>query len=365
MELRFETHKLNDALRIVGSAAARNHILPVAANILIRTIDERIQLAATNLEVGMKMFVEGKVTESGSTTVPAAKLADIVSACSHEQVRLTTLKNDRVRIDSGAAQFKLQGLSDEEFPPLPDIGGEFFTLNSRVLCDMMQKTAFAVSTEETRHFLNGVYLSITSDTVQMVATDGKRISVVTHQHTGPVEQEISAIVPAKAVSNILRTFKGDEDVKVAVMDNQIVFAAQGMTLISRLIEGEYPDWEAVMMPTKSNAIALTVNREQLLAVMKRVSLVANPKTPSVRMEFKEHGLRVSASSPELGEAEEQMEVKTEGDMEIAFNARFVMDILRNIDEDEVLFKFRDPLSPALVTPLLSNGYMCVIMPSRL
>ncbi len=374
MELIFEREKLWEAMQIVGSVAASRNTLPILANVLIRAAEDQIQLAATDLEVGIKSVVQGEVVEPGSITVPAKKLADIVrelpsSTSSGElaKVRLATLANDRVEIDCENAKFRVVGLTDEEFPSLPEVGNDFFTLSSDVLRSMIQKTSFAVSTEETRHFLNGVYFNVTSDLVRMVATDGKRLAVATQQQEKQVgEKEIGVIIPTKAVSNVVRTFTDDEDVKIALLENQIAFAAQNMTLISRLIEGEYPDYQAVMAPAMSNEIKLSVNTEYLFSVIRRVSLLANPKTPSIRMEAKDSELNVSASTPELGEAQEMMQVSIEGgNVEIAFNARFVMDVLRNIEADEVLFKFRDSLSPVLVTPSEENNYMCVIMPMRL
>jgi len=224
-----------------------------------------------------------------------------------------------------------------------------------------------VSTEETRHFLNGIYFKVTSDSVKMVATDGKRLAVTGQDHTGAVDKEIGVIIPTKAVNNIMRTFTENEEVNIALLENQIAFATQNITFISRLIEGEYPDYEAVMAPAMSNEIKMTVNADYFLSVVRRVSLLANPKTPSVRLEFRDSEINVSASTPELGEAQEQMPAKIEGggNIEIAFNARYVMDVLRNIEGGDVLFKFNDSLSPVLVTPSEEDGYKCVIMPMRL
>jgi len=374
MELSFEREDLWEAMQIVGNVAASRNTLPILANVLIRTVEDHIQLAATDLEVGVKSVVKGEILEPGSITIPARKLADIVrelpastSSGESAKVRLTTQANDRVEIDCEKAKFRIVGLTDEEFPPLPELGDDFLTIDSDILRRMIQKTAFAVSTEETRHFLNGIYFCIDSDSIKMVATDGKRLAVATKQQTESVEKEIGVIIPTKAVNNILKTFADEENVKIALLENQILFATENMTLISRLIEGEYPDYKAVMSPAMSNEVKLIVDTEYLLSVIRRVSLLANPKTPSVKMESKETELRVSASTPELGEAQEQMEVKIEGgNIEIAFNARYVMDVLRNVESKEVLFKFRDSLSPVLVTPSEENGqeYMCVIMPIR-
>ncbi len=376
MELTFEREDLWEAIQIAGNVAASRNTLPILSNVLIRAVDDRIQLAATDLEVGVKATVRGEIVEAGSITVPAKKLGDIVrelpsttNSGESTKVKLTTLANDRVEINCESARFRIVGLTDEEFPSLPEIGDDFLVVNSSILRHMIQKTSFAVSTEETRHFLNGVYLCINSESIKMVATDGRRLAVTTQHQPNSVEKEIGVIIPTKAVNNILRTFTADEDVKIALLENQIAFATEDITLISRLIEGEYPDYEAVMAPAMNNEINMVARTEQLLAVIRRVSLLANPKTPSVKMEAKETELSVSASTPELGEAQEQMEVKNSGgSVEIAFNARFVMDVLRNIESDEVLLKLRDSLSPVLVMPQEEDqdqqSYMCVIMPMR-
>ncbi|MBD3181957.1 DNA polymerase III subunit beta [Candidatus Poribacteria bacterium] len=375
MELIFEREDLLEAMQVVGNIAASRNTLPILANVLIRATEEHIQLAATDLEVGVKSLVEGEIKEPGSITIPARKLADIarelpVSSASGDPVKvsLKTSASDRVEIECENARFRMVGLSDEEFPPLPEIGDEFISLESDLMNNMIQKTVFAVSTEETRHFLNGIYLSINSDTVKMVATDGKRLAVAINKEDGVSDKEIGVIIPTKAVNNVLRTFTEDGEVKVALLENQIAFASEKMTLISRLIEGDYPDTEAVMSPTMSNEIKVTANTDHLLSVVRRVSLLANPKTPSIRMETNESELSISASTPELGEAKEQIQVDHEGgSIEIAFNARYVLDVLRNIESEKVLFKFRDSLSPVLVMPSDETEvtYMCVIMPMRL
>jgi len=377
MELIFGKEDLWEAMQIIGNVAATRNTLPILANVLIRTVEDQIQLAATDLEIGVKSIVKGQIVEPGSITVPAKKLADIVrelpsttgsgESTKPAEVKLTTSANDRVEIECGSAKFKILGLSDEEFPPLAEIGEDFLTLSSDILRKMIQKTVFAVSTEETRHFLNGIYFKVTSDSVKMVATDGKRLAVTGQDHTGAVDKEIGVIIPTKAVNNIMRTFTENEEVNIALLENQIAFAAQNITFISRLIEGEYPDYEAVMAPAMSNEIKMTVNADYFLSVVRRVSLLANPKTPSVRLEFRDSEINVSASTPELGEAQEQMPAKIEGggNIEIAFNARYVMDVLRNIEGGDVLFKFNDSLSPVLVTPSEEDGYKCVIMPMRL
>jgi len=374
MELVFDKEKLWITMQMVGNVAASRNTLPILSNVLVKTVGDQIHLAATDLEVGIKCVVSGEIVNPGSITIPAKKLVDIVrelpsttdSGNEPSKVKIATLANDRVEIDCERAKFRIVGLPDEEFPPLPELGDAFLTINSGTLCQMIQRTIFAASTEETRHFLNGVYFSVNSDTLKMVATDGKRLAIASHQLEESVKEKIGIIIPIKTVNNILRTFAGDEPVRIALLENQVLFSTQDITLISRLIEGEYPDYEAVINPVLKNDITLTANTGHLLSVVRRVSLLANPKTPSIKIESNNGELSVSASTPELGEAQEQMQVKIEGGkVEIAFNAKYVMDVLRNIQTDESILKFRDSLSPVLISPSEGNDYMCVIMPMRL
>lgn len=378
MELVFERDDLWNAIQIVSNVAASRNTLPILANVLIRTVNDQIQLAATDLEVGIKSVVHGEIIEPGSITIPAKKLSDIVRELSSKtgtgdpaKVKLKTLANDRVEIDCENAKFRILGLTDEEFPNLPEIQSEFLIIDANILCSMIQRTAFAVSTEETRHFLNGIYFRINNESIKLVATDGRRLAVATGNIIEQkMKNEIGVIIPTKAISNILRTFTDNQEIKIGLLDNQIAFANEEMTLISRLIEGEYPDYEAIISPAINNEINMTADTEKLLSVVRRVSLLANPKTPSVKVESKADSagseLNISASTPELGEAQEMMKVNLEGgNIEIAFNARFVMDVLRNIQAGEVIFKFRDSLSPVLVKPSEGDNYLCIIMPMRL
>ncbi|MGB9596597.1 MAG: DNA polymerase III subunit beta [Candidatus Poribacteria bacterium] len=373
MELIFDKEELWKGMQMAGNVAASRNTLPILSNVLLKTLGDRIHLAATDLEIGLKCLINGEIKEPGSITVPAKKISDIVRELpsvtdSNEptKVRISTLSNDRVEIECERAKFRIVGLPDDEFPPLPEIGDDFLTISSWTLSQMIQKTIFAASTEETRHFLNGIYLHVNGDIMKMVATDGKRLAVARHQLDEPLKQKIGIIIPIKTVNNITRIFTEDEVVKITLLENQVLFSTPNITLISRLIEGEYPDYEAVINPVLKNDIVLTARTEHLLSVIRRVSLLANPKTPSIRIESSNGELNVSASTPDLGEAQEQMQVKTEGGkIEIAFNAKYVMDVLRNVETEESVLKFRDSLSPVMIAPAESDDYLCVIMPMRL
>jgi DNA polymerase-3 subunit beta len=373
MELIFDKEELWKSMQMAGNVAASRNTLPILSNVLLKTIGDRIHLAATDLEIGIRCLIDGEIKDPGSITIPAKKLSDIVRELSSvtdsgepTKVKITTTSNDRVEIECEKAKFRIAGLPDDEFPPLPELGDDFLTISSATISQMIQRTVFAASTEETRHFLNGIYLQVNGDVMKMVATDGKRLAVARYQLMESVKQNIGIIIPIKTVNNITRIFTNDETVKITLLENQVLFSTPNITLISRLIEGEYPDYEAVINPVMKNDIILTANTDRLLSVVRRVSLLANPKTPSIKVESNNGELNVSASTPDLGEAQEQMQVKTEGGkVEIAFNAKYVIDVLRNVGTEESILKFRDSLSPVMIAPAEGDDYLCVIMPMRL
>lgn len=362
MKLTFKKEDLQRGVSMVAGAAANKNTLPILANILIRASESGVELAASDLELGIKTVVVATVIEPGAITVPAKKLDQIVRELPFDDVTLETKANDRVEIVSGAARFMLAGLDAEEFPPIADMGNKHIDFEAGVAKDAIRKTLYCVSTEETRHFLNGVYLEL--EALAMVATDGRRLAAVTMYPE--LDRESKVIVPTKALRNVMRAFDDANMLQIAIKDNQILISNGTTTLISRLIEGEYPNYQRVMKPALGNTIKLTVGTQHLLSVVKRVTLLANPKTPQVALKSTEAGLMVSASSADVGEAQEWMDVKPEGgEVDISFNARFVIDALQNIGTSEVVLSFRDALSPVLITPADDAiDYKCVIMPMR-
>lgn len=365
MKLTFKKEDLQRGVSMVAGAAANKNTLPILANILIRASESGVELAASDLELGIKTVVVATVIEPGAITVPAKKLDQIVRELPFDEVTLETKANDRIEIVSGAAQFTLAGLDAEEFPPIANMVEGYINIDTAYLKDMIGKTLYAVSADEMRHFLNGVYLETSLNRMTMVSTDGRRLAVIT---TYPeLDLEWKVIIPTKALQNVMRTFDYSDVVKVAVKNNQMVITNDTVTLVSRLIEGEYPDYKAVMKPALGNTIKLTVGTQHLLSVVKRVTLLANPKTPQVALKSTEAGgLMVSASSIDTGEAQETMEVTTEGGaVDVNLNAKYLIDVLRNIGASECVLAFRDALSPVLITPADDAiDYKCVIMPMR-
>jgi DNA polymerase-3 subunit beta len=229
---------------------------------------------------------------------------------------------------------------------------------------MLTKTAFAASTEETRYYLNGVFLHIAPEESRIVATDGRRLALAKNAAVESITEEIGVIVPVKAVSEIRKTFTESENLNISLAENQIIFSDEVSTLTSRLVEGEFPDYNRII--PQDNDIKIYLDTQHLLAVIKRVSLLANPKTLLIKLETQDGILKVSATDPDAGEAHEEMEIKSgDGNIAIAFSAKFALDVLSHIDSEEVLLNLKDPLSAALLKPADDDNYLYLIMPMRL
>ena len=365
MELIFEKEDLSKAIQILQGVASGRNTLPILSNVLIRAGAGQIEIAATDLEVGIRMNVAGQIQEEGEITVSARKLGEIVRELPEEDIRISTVGNDRVEIVCGSGKYKIIGLPSDEFPPIPSIDGSSFTISGEELRSMIQRTEFAASTDEARYYLNGLFFNLTEESTQIVGTDGHHLSIVTEKSLEPKPDEpISVIVPLKAVREVLKTFSDSSSIQFSVKGNQILFADDGATLVSRLVDGEYPKYEGII--PDNNDIQVVVEREKLIGTVRRVSLLANQNTHSVRLELENNQMRLSARTPELGEGEETLDVGGESEgLEIALDARYLRNVLSHIDAHEVIMGFKDSVSIAIIKPVEDDSHLCLIMPMRL
>ena len=375
MELTFEKDDLLKAVQVLQGVAGSRNTLPILSNILVNAQDERIEMSATDLEVGIKIQVNGTIVEPGSITIPARKISEIIRELPPSVVKLLTTANDRVEIECERGVYTMIGLASDEFPPMMSMPDEFFTMNTETFKTMIAKTAFAASTEETRYYLNGVFLHLTPEASRIVATDGRRLALAKSSAVESINEEIGVIIPIKAVGEIRRTFGAkpeSENLKISISENQIVFSDDASTLTSRLVEGEFPDYDRII--PKDNDINIYLDTQKLLNVVRRVSLLANPKTLLIKLETQDGILKVSATNPDFGEAHEEMEIKSgDGNIVIAFSAKFAIDVLTHIDSEEVVLNLKDPLSAALLKPANvehpdedgDENYLYLIMPMRL
>jgi DNA polymerase-3 subunit beta len=381
MELTFEKDDLLKAVQALQGVAGSRNTLPILSNILVNAQNERIEMSATDLEVGIRIQVNGTIVEPGSITIPARKISEIIRELPPSVVKLVTTANDRVEIECERGVYTMIGLPSDEFPlimSMPDeiprtFGGQggCFTVDAETFKTMIAKTAFAASTEETRYYLNGVFLHLFPSESRIVATDGRRLALVKSPAVESITEEIGVIVPIKAVGEIRKTFTESKDLKIAISENQIIFSDGISTLTSRLVEGEFPDYDRII--PKDNDINIYLDTQQFLAVVRRVSLLANPKTLLIKLETQDGIMKVSATNPDFGEAHEEMEISRggaslparNGNIVIAFSAKFAMDVLTHIDSEEVKLSLKDPLSAVLIKPGNYENYLYLIMPMRL
>jgi DNA polymerase-3 subunit beta len=379
MELTFRKEDMMAQMKIVNMAVGSSPI-PVLSNLLISTTndplagllgtgtDGKIYLAATDLETGIRVSVDGQVADGGSITIPAKKFAAMVKEMTDSEIHLITTPDSKINIDCGSARFRIAGLPADEFPPLIDEKDNdkklsFVSMDANALLLMIHQTSYAASREETRYFLNGVHISLKEKQVKMAATDGKRLAVVTANLETTTEDK-QGIIPTKAVERLKEMLSSAAIVRICLDNNRIIFDMGDITLVSRLIEGEYPDYEKVI-PVE-NGIRLTMETGKLLSIVKRIGTMANPQTPGLMIETTGDVLKVKAYTPEFGEGYEETQIRKEGDdIAIGINANFLMDILKATDRDEVVFSMSDPLKPILMKPVGNDGYVCVIMPMRL
>jgi len=367
MKFKCEREKFMKGLQKAQSITTVKSTLPILANVLIEAEKDGIRLSATDLEVGMKCTVPTEVKKTGAITLPARKLYEIIRELPQESVEIDVDSENRCTIKSGKSMFKIMGMPKEEFPVLPEFKNEnVFTIDRDTLSEMIKKTIFSVSQDETRYVLCGVFLDISNGKIKMISTDGRRLSYISKDAPNNKDRDIKVVIPSKAINELLKILNSSEDkeVKIDIGENQVVFGTDNTYLISRLIEGKYPNYEQVI-PNK-NEIQLKLKRDELLNVTHRVAIMINEKSNSIRYNIKNNKMIVSAVSQGFGEAVEDLDIDYEGvDLKVAYNPVFVMDILKNIECDEVYFELTDSLKPGVIKPADDEEYISVVMPMRI
>jgi len=337
--------------------------LPVLSNVLFEARENKLWLTTTDMEVTMRCVVEAQVSSAGATTIPARRLLSIIRELPADNIEIDVDDKNAASITCGSAFFKINGLPDDEFPVIPKSeDGHTFTMDQKVLKEMLQKTFYAASTDETRFILNGTLMSFKGNKLTLVATDGRRLALTEHELEFPKEFECEAIVPTKAVNELIRILKDDGVVKIHTGKNQASFELDGVTLTTKLIEGTYPNFRQVIPGQCEQRIA--VEREILLTALKRVALLTSEKSSSIKLTFGKNKLKISASSPEVGEAHESVAIKYNAkEIQVAFNPDYIMEPLRNIANDEVFVELTDELSPGVIK--CDVPFIYVLMPMRI
>lgn len=350
------------ALQQVQHVVSTRTTLPILSNVLIKAGKGQIQFATTDLDVGISGTVTADVQETGATTLPARKLVSIIRELPADEVDVAVDEKNVAHIRSGPSYFKVMGLAHDEFPPLPSFDdAREFKLEQRVLKDCLRKTSYSISTDETRYVLNGILCSFKESMLTMVATDGRRLAMVEQEVEFPQSHEVDIIIPTKAVSEIQRLLGDEGEVTLKVGAGQIGFDLGNYFLASKLIEGNYPNYRQVIPGESKERIAL--EREPLLRMLGRVSLLLSDKSNSVKLHFTRDNLEMVANSPDVGEARESVPISYKGtEMTIAFNPEFFMAPLRNLVSDEVHLHLIDEISPGVLRS--GSNFLYVLMPMR-
>ncbi len=363
IKLHITKEKILDGLQRVQNVVSSRTTLPILSNVLLQAEKGGLSLTTTDLDVGVRCKIEADVAKTGSTTLPARKLFSILREVSASDVELEVDEKNSASIRSGSSFFKIMGLPEDEFPRFPSVeGGKALKMEQAALSSLLKRTAFAVSTDETRYVLNGVMMSFKADKLTVVATDGRRLALAEADVEVPKGSETELILPTKAVTELQRLLTDKGDVKLSATENQIVFDLEGTTIVSKLIEGTYPNYRQVI-PTEAKE-RITLEREALLGALHRASILASEKTQSVKLNFTKNNLTITATTPEVGEAKETLAINYKGkDLVIAFNPIYMMDPLRNLDADEVILELTDELSPGVLK--INAPFLYVLMPMRL
>lgn len=365
MELTIARKPLVDALETVSSVVSTRPTLPILGNLLLDARKKEVVLTATDLEVGIVLRVEGNVKREGKITVPAKKLLEVAREMSGDELSIEADAASRMRLQSGKADIKLLGLAPDEFPQLPDVKKEAeVKVNSGVLATMIRKTLYAVSGDETRYVQNGAYLVWEKSELRMVTTDGRRLACIRHPLAGTGGKG-EAIVPTKALQELGRLFgAADADVSVTLGQGYALFASGGAALTTRLIDGNFPDYEQVIPKAQDKKVVL--DTEGFHAAVRRASLIAADRSNAVRLDVKKGMIVLTSQSHELGEAREEVPVAYDGEgLSVAYNARFLMDVLKNVESKEVVLELSTALAPGVFKPVGDDLYLCVVMPIRL
>jgi len=367
MELVVGKNALLRELQLFQGIVERKNTIPILANVLMEAKGNEVRMLATDLEVALRSRCDASVTKGGALTLPAKKLYEIVKALPETDVRIEEDKNG-VKVAADRFDSRMQTLPREDFPTLPDASGTArATLPSAALRQMIAKTQFAITGEDTRYFLNGAKFVLKPESLTLVATDGHRLALVEVKHSVGVTQDVGVILPKKTLLELGKLLaESDGDVVFESGENHLFFKLGDRMLISRMIDGQFPAYERVI--PKGNDKQIEFDRERLTSAVRRVALLSNERSRAVKFEIDKGKVEVTSSSSEFGEAREQLPVDYAGGaMTISFNAQYVLDFLNVAETDLVSLSLKDEVSQAVMQPIAGEGYdyTYVIMPMRI
>ncbi|MFH1766428.1 MAG: DNA polymerase III subunit beta [Gemmatimonadota bacterium] len=369
MNFTITRQNLHQGLAAVSASIPTKTTLPVLSNILLEARDGGVWMSGTDLDVAVRVRVPADVREAGSLTAPGKKLQEIARELPDRPVEVVA-RGHQLELKCGRSAFKLNGLPSEEFPNLPGVDFEKgWSITGSELQKLIHHTSFAVSTEESRPILNGVLWELRDGRMQMVATNGHRLARMAVPAGPATATSADFIVPPAALQQVQRLFKTEEALEVARDGNHLGFRSSGTEVYTRLIEGTFPNYEQVI--PKDNDRYAIVEKSALESAVRRMAVVASDQTHRIRLVFSEGRVHLNVLTPDLGEGEDELELQYVGEeLEIGFNANYLLEVLRYMPTDEVKLTFKAPERAATMEPVTAEGekgldYLCLVMPLRL
>lgn len=369
MKINSTKDTLLKGIQAVQNAVSNKSTLPILSHILIEADKQGIKLIATDLEIGISAKVEGKVTEEGAITVPAKKFSEIIKELSGDtEIQVSVKKGQSINIEAGKSYFKLMGLSKEDFPQLPEFPShhsknvDLVKIPQIILKEMIGLTSFAMSHDETRYVLNGILFSFKDKNLRLVATDGRRLAFMEKQVLEGNGFKKDVIVPMKTIQELNRNLSENGDVIFSFKENQLQISLGNTTITSRLIEGEFPNYEQVI-PKKTKE-ELKVPAQDFLQATRRASILTSQDSQGIKVNIIKDRMIITKNTPDLGEVREEIEVDYKGgELAIGFNPVFLIDVLKNVPDLDVRFGFIDPEKPAVIKS--GSDYTYIVLPMQI
>ncbi|MEW6584936.1 MAG: DNA polymerase III subunit beta [Nitrospirota bacterium] len=377
MKLQVSKNEMQEKIGHIQNIVEKKNTMPILSHFLLNAGKKKSYLMATDIETAIKEPLEIAVEKDGSLCIPARKLFEIVRE-TEGNMTLETIDESSsggwLRIKAGASEFKLACLPPTDFPAWPALGDvEELTIEASSLLEMIEKTLYAAGESDTRYTLNGLLFHARADDGKMtiVGTDGHRLAIITKEMEGGVKEEKRIIVPRKGVSELRRFLPPEsggegesKKVKIAIGEKHLLFSVDNIEFLTRLIEGSYPNYENVI--PQGNEKKVIIERDSFSKVLRRVSVMSRERASAVRFDLESDKLTVSSSSPDLGEAREEVVIDYKDEkLSLGFNARYLLDVLAAMTSEKIVLEMQDPLSPVLVREGGNDNYKCVIMPMRI
>src|SRR6185503_13978669 len=369
-QMRFTISKeqMMGGLQAVQNIVGSRTTLPILSNVLLRGEEGKLELTATDLDVSVSCVVNVEIKKAGAFTVPVKKFFGIVRELTASELEVEVDEKNVCKLKAGASYYKLNGLAAEEFPPLPQFSEKKkIVFPQEKVKGMLRRTSFAVSTDETRYVLNGIFVSLKEHKLTFVSTDGRRLALTEEEVELTPENEAEFILPTKAINELNRLLQVNGEVEIKFTENQASFQLRdekgsSILLITKLVEGNYPNYKQVIPGEASERVSL--GREELLQALRRAEIMTSEKSNSVKLAFTKNNLTITANTPEVGEGRESLAINYKGkDLAIAFNPGYLMDPLKALDNDEIFLELTDELSPGVVK--INGPFLYVIMPMRM